>query len=72
MKSLNEELRKYLNEEKNLMYQATLNGITDKNGMDMSITILLGAESDIKTFEKWAEKQEDNVFSHIRGGNIEY
>lgn len=53
-------------------YRAALLGVKDSTGMDMVVTILLSGKDDAKEFEKWAEAEEGNTFSHIQGGNIEY
>ena len=53
-------------------YRASLLGVKDNTGMDMVVTILLSDKDDTKEFEKWAEAQEGDTFSHIQGGNIEY
>lgn len=61
-----------INEGVNLLYRAAINGVKDDTGMDMVINIELGSPSDVKAFEKWINKMEDDVFSHAQGGNIEY
>lgn len=63
---------KKINEQVNLLYRVAIDGVKDDVGMDMVVSIELGAPSDVKKFEKWLEKMEGKVFSHATGGNIEY
>ena len=64
-------LSKYLTEARQIEYQVALNEVRDSEDLPITISILVDKD-DQKNFEKWLEDQQDNLFSHADGGNIEY
>lgn len=67
MKTINE----YINEAREIEYRVSF--ISPKNSDDVpfTVTILVDREN-TKAFEKFLEDEQDNIFSHAEGGNIEY
>ena len=67
MKTINE----YINEAREIEYRVSF--ISPKNSDDIpfTVTILVDHEN-TKAFEKFLEDEQDNIFSHAEGGNIEY
>ena len=68
MKNLKESLIK---EAKQIEYSASLINTEDKEGLPISVSILVDKEHQ-KNFEAWAEELEGVIFSHMGGGNLEY
>lgn len=64
-------LSKYLTEARQIEYQVALNEVHDSEDLPITISILVDKE-DQKNFEKWLEDQQDNLFSHAAGGDVEY
>lgn len=60
-----------LNEAKQEEYRVSFLGCKDEEGLPIVVSIMVDKE-DIKTFEKYLEKEQDNIFSHADGGSIEY
>ena len=64
-------LSKYLTEARQIEYQVALNEVHDSEDLPITISILVDKD-DQKNFEKWLEDQQDNLFSHAAGGDVEY
>lgn len=64
-------LSKYLTEARQIEYYVALNEVHDSEDLPITISILVDKD-DQKNFEKWLEDQQDNLFSHADGGNVEY
>jgi hypothetical protein len=60
-----------LNEAKQEEYRVSFLDVTDSDGIPMTVTILVDKQYS-KMFEKFLEDQQDNIFSHAEGGNVEY
>jgi hypothetical protein len=60
-----------LNEAKQEEYRVSFLDVTDSDGMPMTVSILVDKQYS-KMFEKFLEDQQDNIFSHAEGGNVEY
>lgn len=60
-----------INESRQIEYQVALSDVLDNEGLPITISILIDKEHQ-KSFEKWLEEQESNIFSHAEGGNVEY
>lgn len=58
-------------ESKQIQYRVALNEVEDSEGLPITVTILVDKENSTN-FEKWLEKEQDNLFMHAEGGNIEY
>lgn len=67
MKSLNE----MINEARQVEYRVSLIGCLDRESMPISVTILVDKE-DQRWFESYLEEEQDNIFMHAEGGNVEY
>lgn len=64
-------LSRYLTEARQIEYQVALNEVHDSEDLPVTISIFVNKD-DQKNFEKWLEDQQDNLFSHAEGGNVEY
>lgn len=60
-----------LNEAKQEEYRVSFLGCKDEEGLPIVVSIMVDKEY-VKTFEKYLEKEQDNIFSHADGGSIEY
>jgi hypothetical protein len=60
-----------LNEAKQEEYRVSFLDVADSDGIPMTVTILVDKQYS-KMFEKFLEDQQDNIFSHAEGGNVEY
>lgn len=67
MKSINELIK----ESHQVKYRVSLIGCNDKEDLPISVSILVDADN-VKAFEKFLEDEQDNLFAHVTGGNIEY
>lgn len=67
MKSLNE----MINEARQVEYRVALSGCLDREPMPISVSILVDKE-DQRWFESYLEEEQDNIFMHAEGGNVEY
>ena len=61
----------YINESKQTQYRVSLIDVKDKEGMPISVSIIVNNE-DVNDFEKWLNNQEGDIFVHASGGNVEY
>lgn len=66
MKNLIEKI----NEAKEVKYRVSLIGAKNED-TPINVTILVDS-NDTKAFEKYLEDEQDNIFAHAEGGNIEY
>lgn len=72
MKNLKEAMNEALvNEARQVEYRVALTGCKDRENLPISVTILVDKD-DQKWFESYLEEEQDNLFSHAEGGNIEY
>ena len=60
-----------LNEAKQEEYRVSFLDVADSDGIPMTVTLLVDKQYS-KMFEKFLEDQQDNIFSHAEGGNVEY
>lgn len=60
-----------LNEAKHEEYRVSFLDVADSDGIPMPVTILVDKQYS-KMFEKFLKDQQDNIFSHAEGGNVEY
>lgn len=68
MKNLKESL---ITEAKQIEYRVSLVTVLDKEDLPISVSILIDKDNQ-KSFEKWLEEEEGNLFLHADGGNVEY
>lgn len=72
MKDLKEAMNEALvNEASQVEYRVALIGCKDRENLPISVTILVDKD-DQKWFESYLEEEQDNLFSHADGGNVEY
>lgn len=72
MKNLKETMNEALvNEARQVEYRVAFIGCEDREGTPISVSILVDKE-DQKWFESFLQEEQDNVFSHADGGNVEY
>lgn len=65
------DLKDMVNEAREGYYHVSLADVKDKEGLPVNITIMIDRENK-KEFEKWLEDEQDNIFLHAEGGNVEY
>ena len=65
------DIIKKLNEAKQEEYRVSFLDIADSDGIPITVSILVDKQYS-KMFEKFLEDQQDNIFSHAEGGNVEY
>ena len=72
MKNLKEAVNEALvNEARQVEYRVALTECTDRENLPISVTILVDKD-DQKWFESYLEEEQDKLFSHAEGGNVEY
>lgn len=64
-------LSEFITEARQIEYRVSLNDCKDREGMPINVSILVDKD-DQKWFESWLEDEQDNIFGHAEGGNIEY
>lgn len=67
MKSINEIIK----EGRQNKYTVSLIGCQDNENLPISVDIYID-KANVKEFEKYLEDEQDNIFAHAQGGNIEY
>ena len=67
MKTINE----YINEAREIEYRVSFLGPKNSEDIPFTVTILVEREN-AKAFEKFLEDEQDNIFVHAEGGNVEY
>ena len=72
MKNLKETMNEAMvNEARQVEYRVALIGCVARESLPISVTILVDKD-DQKWFESYLEEEQDNLFSHAEGGNVEY
>lgn len=71
MKNITESLKGAVNEARQIEYRVSLVGVQGADGMPASVSILVN-KADQRSVEDWLESQQDELFAHANGGNIEY
>lgn len=61
----------YINEARQVEYRVSLIDVKDHEDLPVTVSILVPWVNQ-KTFEKFLEDQQDNLFAHADGGNVEY
>ena len=67
MKTLNN----FINEAREVEYRVSFLSVKNSEDVPFTVTILVEKENS-KAFEKFLEEEQDNIFVHAEGGNIEY
>lgn len=60
-----------LNEARQEEYRVSFLGCKDEEGLPIVVSIMVDKEY-VKIFEKYLEKEQDNIFMHADGGSVEY
>lgn len=68
MKSLQESI---INEARSAEYTVAFIGFNDEEGLPISASIMIPREY-AKEFDKFLEKEADNIFVHADGGSVSY
>lgn len=71
MKNITESLKGAVNEARQIEYRVSLIDVQGVDGMPASVSILVN-KADQRSVEDWLESQQDELFAHANGGNIEY
>lgn len=72
MKDLKEAMNEALvNEARQIEYRVAFVGCLDRESIPISVSILVDRENQ-KWFELFLQEEQDNIFMHVDGGNIEY
>lgn len=71
MKNITESLKGAVNEARQIEYRVSLIDVQGADGMPVSASILVN-KADQRSVEDWLESQQDELFAHANGGNIEY
>lgn len=64
-------LKEMITEARQVEYRVSINECRDREGLPISVAILVDKD-DQKWFESWLEEEQDNLFGHAEGGNVEY
>lgn len=62
---------KLINEAREVEYRVAVLDVKDHDGLPCTITMKVPADC-AKGFEKWLEDNQDDLFAHAEGGNVEY
>lgn len=69
--NLKESLQNRINEARQVRYDVSFIDAVDEDGLPFTVTVMVDKEYQ-KEFEKFLEKEQDNIFYHAGGGNVEY
>ena len=64
------KIKEYLNEAKEVMYRVAFLQPKDEEELPFAVTILVDPKN-AKAFEKFLTDEQDNIFAHAEGGNLE-
>ena len=64
-------LQEFINEGKQIEYRVSLIGCVDDRDLPITVTMLVDPK-DQEDFENYLEDEQDNIFAHVEGGNIEF
>ena len=70
MKTLKEQLMS-VNEARLIEYRVAFLGTKDEEEFPYGVSIFVDKEYQ-RDFEKFLENEQDNIFYHANGGNVEY
>ena len=65
------EFKSYINESAKTEYRVSLIDCKGKEDLPITVSILVDS-ADVKAFEDYLTQEQDNLFAHAEGGNIEY
>ena len=62
---------KLINEAREVEYRVAVLDVKDRDNLRCTITMKVPADC-AKNFEKWLEDNQDDLFAHAEGGDVEY
>lgn len=63
----------FINEAKQTEYRVCLIGCVNRKNDNLPVNVsILVDKDDVEAFEKYLNDEQDNLFSHAEGGNVEY
>lgn len=68
MKTIKDRL---INEAREVEYRVSVLDVKDRDGIPCTITMRVPVDC-ARNFEKWLEDNQDDLFAHAEGGNVEY
>ena len=60
-----------VNETREIEYRVSVLDVKDHDNLPCTITMKVPVDC-AKNFEKWLEDNQDDLFAHAEGGNVEY
>ena len=60
-----------VNETREIEYRVSVLDVKDHDNLPCTITMKVPTDC-AKNFEKWLEDNQDDLFAHAEGGNVEY
>ena len=60
-----------INEAREIEYRVSVLDVKDLDNLPCTITMKVPVDC-AKNFEKWLEDNQDDLFAHAEGGNVEY
>ena len=67
MKAINN----YINESRQIHYRVSFNDVNDSEDLPLNASIIIEAKDKL-AFEKFLIDEQDNIFMHADGGDVEY
>ena len=61
----------FVNESREIEYSVSILDVKDEEELPVTVTILVDSKYQ-KQFEDYLNDQQDNLFAHAEGGNVEY
>lgn len=72
MENLKDRIQESIvNEARQIEYRVAFIGTADEDGVPYGVSIFVDKEYQ-RDFEKFLENEQDNIFEHAGGGNVEY
>lgn len=60
-----------IDEAREVEYRVAVLDVKDRDNLPCTITMRVPSDY-AKNFEKWLEDNQDDLFAHAEGGNVEY
>lgn len=60
-----------IDEAREVEYRVAVLDVKDRDDLPCTITMKVPADC-VKNFEKWLGDNQDDLFAHAEGGNVEY
>ena len=63
----------FINEAKQTEYRVCFIGCVNENPNNLPVNVYIFVDNDdVEAFEKYLNDEQDNIFAHAEGGNVEY